>query len=543
MTYSLKSKFTLPLVAAALIIAFAPRSEAQNVQRWVHPGYAELDSTAYNYENNYATALAGSDVFQFFLEDVANLGYSRANCPNEATLCDNVDGRNKLVARIQIFKRHGTRISIADRGPNGPEGYAWNPSYSTSHYCEFLQGGCTDNESDAVAQQTAIKTLWKIQPIYDAGVAAGLTPDEVNKLVGYIEIDGAGIVETLENGYGVGATGVGGHMSLGQSAATLVSYMRYIHRGFPEYNLAGRPEIKFGLVIAMPNVNYQGTPSIYGWDNASLARLDFYNVLNTIVDAVNQGATPETLWFLHADSPYSYTFDHAPATSDNDYLGRLVWLRNQARSLNLRFGMIFNTDWPSNNAGTNQRYTEDTLAYIRAYRSRTNWEDPDDFIVENWQGDPDCAPGITPCYHTPYPDATFPESTDYTFMNLVKKIADPANSDVFWGYDHRYFRQLDGDIFNWQDYLAHDGVLAQWVTQTFPGHERFGAEWHWLNSGVGEGRRGSYLFSSQYYAASNPDVMAPPYSPNDYPHAIDHYFVSGRNEGRPGTDPNCPGCW
>ena len=83
-------------------------------------------------------------------------------------------------------------------------------------------------------------------------------------------------------------------------------------------------------------------------------------------------------------------------------------------------------------------------------------------------------------------------------MNLVKKIATPTN-DVFWGDNHAYSRQLDADIFNWQGYLAHDQVLANWVTSTFGNQQRFGAEWHWLNYGVNEGRRGSGRFSARYY--------------------------------------------
>jgi hypothetical protein len=496
------SKLRLHCVLVAwLALASASGLCAQNVQRWIHPGYAELDSPLYQDETQYRAALRDADVFSFFVEDVANLGYLN----NEA-------GRPGLAARIQLFKKYGTRIAVADGGPNALEGYAWNPTNPNKHYCELL-GGCTPDQIDTIAQQSAIKTLWKIQPIYDLGGS-----------VSYIVLDGAGVTTTLDNGFGPGQSAAC-HFSLPQSVATLVKYMQYIHSGVS--GLPGRPDIKFGLDIATPNVKYQGIPSVYGYN--ALNDLDFQDVLNTMVTTVKQSG--ETLWFVHSDSPYSYFFDY-PYSSQYDYLGRLISLRNQARGLNLRYGAIFNTEWPVSGSASNARYTQETLSYISLYRARTNGEDPDDFIIENWQGDRNPP-------HTPYPNATFPETTEYTFMNLVKKVADPNLSGTFWGYDHRFSRELDADIFDWQGYLAHDAVLANWVTSTFGNQQRFGAEWHWLNFGVNEGRRGSGRFGSRWYLAYYTDVAAAKGAQN-YEGAIDHYFVSGRNEGRYGTDPTCP---
>jgi hypothetical protein len=497
MSFSLNPMTTLnrAILSAALglFLAFTNNSSAQNVQRWIHPGFGvspnadpndnQLSSPDFVNESTYPTALRDTDVFQFFVEDLAR-----------ATSAGTF--RDRLATRIQIFKKHGTRISVTDGGPNAVEGYAWNPIYPNNHYCEFLPGGCTASQSDTVAQESAKKVLWKIQPVYDLGGS-----------VSYITIDGAGLVETLENGHGDG-TSVGGHMSLADSIQTLVKYMSYVHTGVQ--GLPGRPEIKFGLVIAMPNVRYQGTPAPTGAH--TLNDLDFYDVLSQMVNTVK--AAGETLWSVHSDSPYNYTFP--PYTAD--HLDRLIWLRNQCQGLNLRYGAIFNTE-----CGTDQCYTEETLSYIQQYRARTNGQDPDDFIIENW-------------YNTPA--QTFPETTEYTFMNLVKKVADPNLYQTFWGYDHRHSRQLDTDIFNWHDYLLHYPDLANWVNATFGNQQRFGAEWHWLTFGVNEGRRGAWTFSAPWYLANNPD-LAPFYGPQDYAGAIDHYFYAGRNEGRAAT---CTGC-
>jgi hypothetical protein len=290
--------------------------------------------------------------------------------------------------------------------------------------------------------------------------------------------------------------------------------MQYIHNGVS--GLPGRPEIKLGINMAMPNVKYQGIPAI---NENNLDGLDFYDVLNSIVTTVKQNG--ETLWFIHSDSPYSYTFGYA-----YDYLGRLLSLRDQARGLGLRYGAIFNTE-----CGGDVCYTDQTLSYIRQYRARSPGDDPDDFIIESWYENPLMT--FPEC-----PDSSPGCSSQYSFMNLVKKIATPTN-DFFWGYDHRFSRQLDADIFDWQGYLAHDQVLANWVTSTFGNQQRFGAEWHWLNFGVNEGRRGSGRFGSQWYLNYYSDIAAA-YGAQNYAGAIDHYFLYGRNEGRYGTDPNCP---
>lgn len=508
---STKLNLAISLLAAALTLSLAQPGSAQNVQRWIHPNIvpipnvpfsAETNSIQYENETTYQAALSGSDVFNFFIDDVANIGTTQR-------------GRDSLRTRIQIFKKYGTRIAVTDAGPNAMEGFAWNPNYADTHYCQLQPGICTPDHIDTLAEQSAIKTLWKILPIYDAGGT-----------VSYIALDGAGIADTLDNAVGPNQN-KGAPFTLEQSVDTLIRYIKYVHNGIPGV-ISGRPDIKFGLIIAMPNVKYNfnnnSIPTTL--PHISFNDLDFYDILNTIVNGNSQvqgvRANGETLWFLHADSPYNKTFGYS-----YDYLERLLTLRDQTHGLNMRFGVMFNTETPSDSS-----YSDETLLYIQQYRNRTNGNDPDDFILISWY---------------PYPTATFPEcpdsdpacSSQYSFMNLVKKVANPNLYQTFWGYDHRHSHQLDADIFDWQGYLAHDCVLAHWVTQTFGNQQRFGAEWHWLTFGVNEGRRGSGRFGSRYYLDTNSDLAAI-YGAQNYAAGIDHYFWAGRNEGRAGTDPTCP---
>jgi alpha-tubulin suppressor-like RCC1 family protein len=90
---------------------------------------------------------------------------------------------------------------------------------------------------------------------------------------------------------------------------------------------------------------------------------------------------------------------------------------------------------------------------------------------------------------------------------------------------HFEFRTLDPDVFNWKQYLEMNPDVAT----SFP--DQTGAEGHWVNNGINEGRIGSRTFSPSTYLQLNPDV-ANTYGATNYSAAIDHYMASGRNEGR-----------
>lgn len=179
-----------------------------------------------------------------------------------------------------------------------------------------------------------------------------------------------------------------------------------IHNGVAGY--PGRPNIKIGLLPNFANYNYNGTPDIA--NRPELAGLNYYQVLSQVVSQVK--AAGETLWFLHADSPYELTVlkvwpnGGAIPNQGYDYLGRLIALGNQARSLNLRFAPIFNSDRSDDSI-----FFNDTLAYISAVRNRGL--DPDDFMLESWNQPANSS-------------LTFPESQSLTFMNLVQTVSNPS---------------------------------------------------------------------------------------------------------------------
>lgn len=159
------------------------------------------------------------------------------------------------------------------------------------------------------------------------------------------------------------------------------------------------------------------------------------------------------------------------------------------------------------------------MSYVSTVRNRGL--DPDDFTVESWEQAPNT------------PSLTFPESQSFTFMNLVAYFANPSASATFWGSNHAYFRQTDPAIFDWKAYLSWDANVQAWVTQNFGNQQQYGAESHWLNYGVGEGRRGAWTFAANFYLQHYSD-LAGAYGITNYAGGIDHYFVYGRNEGRIG---------
>jgi alpha-tubulin suppressor-like RCC1 family protein len=474
----------------------ASDSSAQGaVERWIHPGFAQIDSPLYEVEAQYPTALRESDVFQFFAEDVANLGFSEAS-------------RASLRARIALLKKYGVKISVEAIGINPADGWAHDPSPDGElMYCKRW-GVCGNGPGQISAvtlgQESARITLRKLQPIYDA-----------DGEVSYLGLDYSAIGGALPNPYATAdpRTHTNALFTLEEALTVLTTYMQAIHNGISGY--AGRPNIKIGVVTNFPNVNYNGVPSFR--NEPELNGLDFEYVLERMEARTRE--VGEALWFVHADSPYNLTVlypaqwpwgGNIPNSSIN-YFSRLLSLKDQTRSLGLRFGAVFNTD-RSGSYGTDQRYTDETLAYIRAFRQAAG--DPDDFIIESWYN---------------LPTATFPETTQYTFMNLVKKVATPGTLE-YWGADHSYSRRLDQDIFDWRYYLGTDPILQSLATQH--GQPRVWAESHWLAWGVNEGRKASSLFSASYYLNKYSD-LAQAFGWNNYAAGMDHYFYQGRyEEGR-----------
>jgi alpha-tubulin suppressor-like RCC1 family protein len=464
------------------------------VERWIHPGFSQIDSPLYEDEQQYPIALRESDVFQFFADDVANLG---------------LQSPNALRARIALLKKYGTKISVEAIGINPADGWAFDPSPNGNlMYCRKVGVGCGNGPGQVgpvmLGQESARITLRKLQPIYDAGGE-----------VSYLALDYSAVGGALPNPYWEPDPNADTACSftLEEAMTVLTTYMQAIHNGVAGY--PGRPNIKIGVTTNFPNVNYNGIISFN--NRPELNGIDFATVLDRMVTRTRE--VGEALWFVHADSPYNLTVLY-PAqwpwggnitNYQINYYPRLLSLKDQTRSLGLRFGVIFNTDRLGATYGTDQRYTEETLAYITRFKQDAG--NPDDFIIESW-------------YYLP--TATFPETTQYTFMNLVKKVADPSIYQ-YWGSDHSYSRQLDKDIFDWRYYLGTDPILQSLATQH--GQPRVWAESHWLTWGVNEGRRGSWLFAGPYYLNKYID-LANAFGATNYAGGMDHYVVWGRNEGR-----------
>lgn len=488
MNTNISVRFLLMLICATALSFSVDSAVAQNVERWIHPGFAHDDSACSicgidtyenKYEQNYANTLRETDVFQFFINDLYNLG-NYAPDPQQ------------LRTRVGLFRKYGIRVSAEATGLND----VLTDSNSEETYC---QQSDVPKDPDSVAHASAQQDLAKMQGIYDAS----------GKL-DYLALNNP-IARVLEGPYG---HVLGCEFSLHDAIHALIIYMQDIHHGTGGYQ--GHPDIKIGMTVGFPNVNYQGiprsegpAPNIYDYNG-----IDYDLVLSQAVNDIR--AAGETLWFLHADSPYNYLVK--PGVDTQTYINRLVALQNQARGLHLRFGILFQSAVdvdPSDHNISDQAYADQTKEYIQRFQTAAGGN-PDDFVIES-------------CYNTPY--YTYPETAQNSFMNLVLQVV------PYWGYDHGNFRRLDPDIFNWREYLQFYPDVQSFVNDAFPNEQQFGAEWHWLTFGVFEGRDGSRPFFSQEYLAINPDLS---YYSNNWAGAIDHYFLYGRNDPRqPRANLNC----
>jgi alpha-tubulin suppressor-like RCC1 family protein len=475
-----------PQLASAifcLCVATAAPLRAQKVERWIHSGFTDEYNNhveRFNDEWRYPTVLENTDVVQMFVDDVYN---RRLYNPDVAMPL--------FAARLALYRKHGIRLAVEGDPALNPS-WVDNSGVERDSYCHTPGVTCSAQapagsvgSPDDVAQASAWRMLQKIQPVYDAGGE-----------VSYLSLGGFGMARILENTNPNGEGPRNGCSFPEDIAeATLAKFMKYIHEGVSHHGifLRGHPEIKMGLILAMPNIWYGGEPPYnpYQDDTPSVGGTDFGAVLQRIVNKVKEAAYGETLWFLHLDGGYDLSIGH---------WSRMGALRNQCSGLNLRFGVMFFADQGTDDA----TYCNQTLNYVRDVKQ--NVGEPDTYLIET--------------YYRPSFD--FPETTPNTFMNLITRIADP-NSQSFWGYDHGYFRRTDRDIFDWRFYLSSNSSIASFVDQNFGNQKRFGAEWHWLNFGVSQGLRGAWMFSGPAYLNKYPQV-----GPTSWEGAIDHFFRWGR---------------
>ena len=103
-------------------------------------------------------------------------------------------------------------------------------------------------------------------------------------------------------------------------------------------------------------------------------------------------------------------------------------------------------------------------------------------------------------------------------------IGNLADVRTTLGALHLKFDRLDPVVFDWQEYIAINGLQSTLSTPD-------AARDHWLSQGIPLGLRGSKTFSAAQYLQLNPDLANILGSAN-YQSAIDHYVGSGRGEGR-----------
>lgn len=229
--------------------------------------------------------------------------------------------------------------------------------------------GCDDQEGE----QSAAIELAKIQPIYDAGGS-----------VTYIALDGP-ISRTIATGR---PNNCG--FTLNQSIQELVDYMKTFHET--------RPEVKIGIIVNFPNWDYGDYPYTNLAHDESWG--DYEEVLEETIAAVE--AAGEEIYFVRVDRPYR----EVTYINGVDWMQRIMLLRDQVTSHNIRFGVIFNSAQAEKIS--DQAYYENALTYITMYQNRSETL-PHDIVLQSWYT---------------RPSRILPENEPYTFMYHVKSFID-----------------------------------------------------------------------------------------------------------------------
>jgi hypothetical protein len=321
---------------------------------------------------------------------------------------------------IQALNRHGVKIAVSAAG--------------------LAEWACDGGRSPTQAgEYTANMEGQKVLPIYQAGGR-----------ISYLSLD-APLARVMQGGHPNNC-----NLSLDDAIHELIDYMRLVH--------AHDPDIRIGMVFNFPNDFYNGTPP---WDGVDLRMghgMDVRIVLDRAVQLVR--AAGEEIDFLHVDNPYPWTSGHAGGV--DVWTQRLLPLEQQARALNLRFGLIDNSApdrYPAEltPAQIDARYAQETDEVIWQHFSHGGW--PTDLFFESWHS---------------APHQILPASTPNTLMNrarasatsysLMTQAIDPIgfldvatrNQDVVtvagWALDYDTpYHSLDVEI-------RVDGVVARVVT-------------------------------------------------------------------------------
>jgi len=240
--------------------------------------------------------------------------------------------------------------------------------------------------AEAVGTVSAQALFTVLDVIYDAGGRLHyLSPDGTIKRVTAIKRDAS--QDKLTYNEAIQALGV---------------YHKTIHEKYPD--------IQIGYLVNFPNWNFQYSGRYHYGTNAGTFTDKIGKTFDQVIDdaIAELAGLGEELKFIETDNPYRPYYvkvsdSRLPGiTLDNASMLRDLWSFCQDRGL--AFGMIFNSQ-EGGKAG-NKNFYDETLAFQTRFREDVGM--PDFLNVESWYT---------------YPDANLPETTSYTFMNLLKDFA------------------------------------------------------------------------------------------------------------------------
>jgi hypothetical protein len=240
--------------------------------------------------------------------------------------------------------------------------------------------------AEAVGSNSAQALFKVLDKIYDAGGRLHyLSPDGTIKRVTAIKRDAS--EDKLTYNEAIQALGV---------------YHKTIHEKYPD--------IRIGYLVNFPNWNFQYSGRYhYGTNAGTFTDMIGKTFDQVIDDAIAELASlGEELNFIETDNPYRPYYvkvsdSRLPGiTLDNASMLKDLWSFCTDRGL--AFGMIFNSQ--EGGSTSNRKFYEETLDFLTRFREDVGM--PDFLNVESWYT---------------YPDANLPESTSYTFMNLLKDFA------------------------------------------------------------------------------------------------------------------------
>lgn len=333
-------------------------ADATSNQRWFVPNYVPQW-----FPHNYADASWGS---YFTNPGVLDSTLSQTDVMQfwpEAIVSG--DTNNWFENLLPSLRSHQTKIAI-------------NAGY-VGRYINGV-GSC----SGATTANNDIKNYLK--PIYDKGAT-----------ITYIVMDGFP-VNLLQSPCNDTAP---------QAVRQLVAYMKTIHQSYPS--------VQIGLDVNFPQWAYGNTPSYIGtW----VPLTDYKALFGKMVK--NTQANGEHIAFLQVDNPYDYAVGTHPSSwpgvSGVDWVGRILQLEQQARSYNIPFGLMYNSEsagqGSDSNGGSDSQFYNDTISYARLFAARGG--KPNQTVFISW--------------YPNHPSSLLPASQAYSFTYDYNALLNTLNT-------------------------------------------------------------------------------------------------------------------